>query len=706
MRYWYARVIAVIIAILLLSFLGFAQQGKDDKKYSSASLDGATGLFRTWDAETLRKGEFNVSLGVNYFNRDPESLIIREFPFALGYGLLDRLEIFGSYQFQKSIGASGIVPYGVLPGKLPQPATTLLGAISYTNPAPFIDVTRASGPGDFRFGAIVNALSERRGGPLSVSFAGFVKIPSDNSIEDLNRGLSNGANEGGFAALFSKRLGRAVALHLNLGGNWPGSPEINGVQLADLQNSFFYNAGVAFPNFGKIQGIAEVAGIKYSGSDPSLNPRSPVDTILGFKYYPREWIALGGGYQRHFNRIGPNPALGIVNSGRNGFVAQLAFERRRHDPPAVTCTINPTQIIQDEKATMHASVVIPEGATISYAWRSSGGMLAGTGDTATFDATGVAPGKYAITVTVSDDYKHSVSCSTEITVNKKYLPPTVRTEPATASIMAGESVTIRAIGNSPDGEPLTYSWTVNNQSQAASGTSFNFGSAGREPGTYTVGVTADTGHYKAASSSTVTVRELPIPAPTIVCQTPTVEVESGGTAPLSVQAAAERATATVSWTAPSGTVTGSGPTATFNAAGLSAGTYPVTATVDNGRGGRASCTMAVNVSQRINVPGFAEGMSKVNNVAKAILDNVAVQMKNEPRLRATVVGYIDGSRREAAVKGLAQKRAQAVIDYLVSKGIDVSRLTATDGGVSTTGDNKTREGRTENRRVEIQLSVR
>lgn len=153
-------------------------------------------------------------------------------------------------------------------------------------------------------------------------------------------------------------------------------------------------------------------------------------------------------------------------------------------------------------------------------------------------------------------------------------------------------------------------------------------------------------------------------------------------------------------------MTGSGESATFNGAGLSAGSYTVTATVDNGRGGRASCTTTVNVSQRTNVPGFAEGKYRVNNVAKAILDNVAVQMKNDPRLRATVAGYTDGSRRETRIKDLAMKRAQAVVDYLVSKGIDSSRLTATDGGVSTVADSKTDAGRKENRRAEILLSVR
>jgi outer membrane protein OmpA-like peptidoglycan-associated protein len=372
----------------------------------------------------------------------------------------------------------------------------------------------------------------------------------------------------------------------------------------------------------------------------------------------------------------------------------------------VTCAASPQQIIQDERATVHANVVIPEGATVTYTWTSSGGKLIGSGDTVTFDATGVAPGTYSVTVTVADDYNHSVPCTAQITVNKKYLPPTVSLQVSPDSIMVGETATARATATSPDGSPLTYAWTVNGQAQAASTPTFTFGSEGRQPGNYKIEVTVNTGKFTASDSRNVTVREIPIPPPTIECLTPTADIESGGTTQLRVRAVAERATPTVTYAATGGTVTGAGESSTFDGTGLSAGTYTVTATVDNGRGGRASCTMAVNVSQKINVPGFAETRFRVNNVAKAILDNVAVQLKNDPRLRATVSGYVDGYRREARVKGLGLKRAQAVVDYLVSKGIEASRLTATDGGVSTIADSKTEAGRKENRRAEILVSVR
>jgi outer membrane protein OmpA-like peptidoglycan-associated protein len=375
-------------------------------------------------------------------------------------------------------------------------------------------------------------------------------------------------------------------------------------------------------------------------------------------------------------------------------------------PPTVTCSVSPQQITQGEKAAVKANVVVPKkGTKVTYAWTSSGGKVTGSDDTATFDATGVNPGKYSITVTVADKYKHSVPCSTDIAVEKKYLPPTVACSVSPNSIQVGESATVLAKAASPDGSPLTYSWTVNGQAQAASTPEFIFGSAGREPDNYTIAVTVNTGKFTASCSSGVTVREIPIAPPTISCLTPTVDIASGGTAQLKVQARAERATPSISWSASVGTVSGSGESAAFDGTGLSAGSYTVTATVDNGRGGRASCTMTVNVSQKINVPGFAAGKNRVDNVAKAVLDNAAVQMKNDPHLSASIAGYIDGSKREARIKGLGLKRAQAVIDYLVSKGIDASRLSATDGGASTVGDSKTEAGRKENRRAEILLSV-
>jgi outer membrane protein OmpA-like peptidoglycan-associated protein len=374
-------------------------------------------------------------------------------------------------------------------------------------------------------------------------------------------------------------------------------------------------------------------------------------------------------------------------------------------PLTVSCSVSPEQITQGEKANAKSDVVAPKKDKITYDWSSSGGKVTGAQDTATFDSTGVNPGKYSITLKIADKHKKSATCSTNVTVEKKYLPPTVACSVASNSIQVGESTAVDAKADSPDGSPLTYSWTVNGQNQAAASSEFIFGAAGRQPGNYTIAATVNTGKFTASCSSNVTVREIPIPPPTISCLNPTVSVDSGSTVQLNVQAKAERATPSISWSSTTGKVNGSGQSATFDATGLNAGSYLVTATVENGRGGKASCTSTVNVGQKIDISGFPERRDRVNNVAKAILDNTATQMKNDSHLRASIAGFTDGSKREARVKNLGLKRAQAVVNYLAGKGIEASRLTATDGGVSKVGDSKTEAGRKENRRAEILLSV-
>jgi outer membrane protein OmpA-like peptidoglycan-associated protein len=113
--------------------------------------------------------------------------------------------------------------------------------------------------------------------------------------------------------------------------------------------------------------------------------------------------------------------------------------------------------------------------------------------------------------------------------------------------------------------------------------------------------------------------------------------------------------------------------------------------------------MTVNVSERTTLPcTFRVGIARVDNKCKAALDDIAVRMTSDTRMRANITGYTDDSRRD---KGLGIKRAQAVADYLSKKQIDRSRLTTNDGGTSKpVADNKTAAGRTANRRVEIEFS--
>jgi len=720
MKHKYGFTITVFVAILLIAFPGLAQQKK--KIRSGVTLDGASGLFMTWDAEPLRQGEVNFSIGASRYNRDPGELVFHTLPlgFAMGW-LSDRMELFIAFDAQKRVKPHwqrfneprSIGFYRLNPGDLPIPAATPQGQVFFNNEAPFIDTPVASDRGDVRWGVKINVISERRSSPVGMSFVGFMKVPTNSGGAYLNRGLGTGAISGGVGTLISKRAGNSAVFHLNTMVEWTREPELNAVRLATLQNAFVYRGGVSLPANRQLEFIAEADGkIYYGPKTRGGNPRSPVDFILGIRGYPKDWLVLSAGYRATINHVDEDLAAGIYPAGTNGFVFQAGFGLRRNDPPTVNCTASTTAILQDDTATIRASAVDPDADDLTYAWSSSGGRVTGAGDTITFDATGVAPGEYTITGIVSDG-KHEVPCTATITVNKRNEAPTVTCQPSSSSIMVGESATVRASASDPNNDSLTYSWTVNGESLAATGPTVTFGSAGRQPGSYTITATVSDGELTANCSSTVTVLEKPNVPPTIQCVTTTLDVASGETVELRARASdPDGDTTSVSWSASGGRVSGSGETATFNASGLRAGSYTVTATVNDGRGGRASCTMTVNVSQRINLMtgtagGFRTASSRIDNVAKAALDDIAVQMQNDPRLRANIIGYTDNSRRETRIQDLGARRAQAAADYLQEKGIDASRITATDGGTSNpVGDNSTADGRKLNRRVEVILSVR
>jgi len=85
--------------------------------------------------------------------------------------------------------------------------------------------------------------------------------------------------------------------------------------------------------------------------------------------------------------------------------------------------------------------------------------------------------------------------------------------------------------------------------------------------------------------------------------------------------------------------------------------------------------------ERVTV-NFTPGSARLSNIAKAKLDEVALKMKQDPTLRAQVLGYGDtGKGTTASEQRLSEQRAQAVKNYLVTRhGIDPSRITTEGRG--------------------------
>jgi outer membrane protein OmpA-like peptidoglycan-associated protein len=100
---------------------------------------------------------------------------------------------------------------------------------------------------------------------------------------------------------------------------------------------------------------------------------------------------------------------------------------------------------------------------------------------------------------------------------------------------------------------------------------------------------------------------------------------------------------------------------------------------------------------------FASGQSTLLPAAIVKLNEVAEALiKGNPDANITVEGHTDSQGQRAYNMDLAQKRADAVRDQLVARGVAADRIKAVGVGPDRpVADNKSAEGRANNRRVEI-----
>lgn len=98
---------------------------------------------------------------------------------------------------------------------------------------------------------------------------------------------------------------------------------------------------------------------------------------------------------------------------------------------------------------------------------------------------------------------------------------------------------------------------------------------------------------------------------------------------------------------------------------------------------------------------FGFDKAELSAEAKAALDAFAAQLKTENRnVYIEVQGHTDNVGGELYNEKLGKQRAEAVEEYLAKQGIPLFRIESISYGESEpVADNKTREGRAQNRRV-------
>ncbi|MDR3774947.1 MAG: hypothetical protein P4L26_16450 [Terracidiphilus sp.] len=294
-------------------------------------------------------------------------------------------------------------------------------------------------------------------------------------------------------------------------------------------------------------------------------------------------------------------------------------------------------------------------------------------------------------------------------------PATLACSASPTSIFPGDPVTVTATAGALDPKlNAVYSWSGTGAS--GTGTTVTIATGSLAAGAYTVKATVKEGKpgkeglkpgQAADCSASFTVKAFE--PPTISCTANPSTIKPGESSTVtSMGMSPQNRPLTYSYSASAGSVSGSGTTATFSSAGAPTGAVGITCNVSDDKGQTATASTSVTITApyvppaphtqalcSLNFSTDAKRPTRVDNEAKACLDQVALDLQRQSDAKAVVVGESDAKEKAATTKAekLAAKRkhAKPVIrddaqravntkEYLVTeKGIDASRISVATG---------------------------
>src|SRR5438093_4856970 len=99
------RLLGLVLSLLVIGVVAQAQtpRSTDDPRNQAPTVNGGTGLFTVYDAQTLRRGEFNFGFFADHFHRDPGDVAFQSYRanFQVGFG--DHFEFFVNWEVQRRL---------------------------------------------------------------------------------------------------------------------------------------------------------------------------------------------------------------------------------------------------------------------------------------------------------------------------------------------------------------------------------------------------------------------------------------------------------------------------------------------------------------------------------------------------------------------------------------------------------------------------
>jgi len=281
-----------------------------------------------------------------------------------------------------------------------------------------------------------------------------------------------------------------------------------------------------------------------------------------------------------------------------------------------------------------------------------------------------------------------------------HLPPVAACSANPTSIFAGsgDTVAIHVNASSPQGDPLTYSYTATGGTVDGTGPDARWNSSEVGVGTYTVtGVVNDGKGGTASCATDFKVEERPNRPPTAtlsVERSPILPGEHTGV--ICTGSDPDGDPLTYSYSASGGQITGTGSNAIFDATGLQPGTYTVKCTVNDGRGGTGDASGNVEVQEPPQVhqlevrlalhsiyfptaqPTVARPNGGLLASQAATLDTLATDflqyLTYKPDAHLILGGHADVRGGKDYNQLLSERRVKRAENYLIEKGVPADHL--------------------------------
>jgi outer membrane protein OmpA-like peptidoglycan-associated protein len=297
-------------------------------------------------------------------------------------------------------------------------------------------------------------------------------------------------------------------------------------------------------------------------------------------------------------------------------------------------------------------------------------------------------------------------------------PVTLACSASPASVFPGDPVTVTATAGLLDPK-LNAIYSFSGAGVTGTGATATVATAALAPGSYTVKCGVKEGKpgkeglkpwQTADATATFTVKAFE--PPTISCSASPSTIKPGETSTITATGMSpQNRPLTYSYSAVAGTISGSGTSAVFSSTGAPTGAVGIGCKVSDDKGQVATSETSVTITApyvppvphtqalcSITFDKDKKRPSRVDNEAKACLDEVALSLQKQSDAKAVVVGTSDAKEKAVTAKqakkalknkhvkvvDLAAERAVNTKDYLVTeKGIDASRVSVatepTDG---------------------------